>query len=220
MSRRIEDDLIDIGLLDVSLKVNKTEDLERITEGISKRTVKKIKERPNEEVKFSEEPKPIIEEEDSGALEEKPPIREEGVQRKPVTDMEEEVQRKPESKVQRVERKNPYEEEEATSYLYDEKGERAMLKNPATGECFVIMEFPFSIGKRIENDMCIPDNTVSRYHAEISEKDHRLFIKDLKSLNGTFVNGRKVAPMTEMELKDGQEIMLANKKFVFHRRGK
>jgi pSer/pThr/pTyr-binding forkhead associated (FHA) protein len=37
-----------------------------------------------------------------------------------------------------------------------------------------------------------PKNRVSRRHAEVQKKDNIFFIKDLNSLNGTFINGTKI----------------------------
>ena len=49
-----------------------------------------------------------------------------------------------------------------------------------------------TFGRSPEADVCIPDTKVSRIHAEIKSWDGEFVIKDLKSRNGTFVNGVRV----------------------------
>lgn len=44
-----------------------------------------------------------------------------------------------------------------------------------------------SIGRDSGNDVVIPDQVVSRIHAELTMKDGRVFLKDLHSKNGTFL---------------------------------
>ena len=50
-----------------------------------------------------------------------------------------------------------------------------------------------TIGRRPQNDITINDPKVSRYHCEIMQHDDGSFsIVDIDSLNGTFVNGRRI----------------------------
>jgi pSer/pThr/pTyr-binding forkhead associated (FHA) protein len=43
------------------------------------------------------------------------------------------------------------------------------------------------IGRDADNDIVLNHGTVSRYHAIIQVKEHRIRIKDLASSNGTYV---------------------------------
>lgn len=49
---------------------------------------------------------------------------------------------------------------------------------------------------------------VSRKHATLYQQDSNWYIKDLKSTNGTFVNGHKLMPEEAFNIKDGTEICL------------
>lgn len=49
-----------------------------------------------------------------------------------------------------------------------------------------------TFGRSTEADVCIPDTKVSRIHAEIRPWDGEYVIKDLKSRNGTYVNGIRI----------------------------
>lgn len=48
------------------------------------------------------------------------------------------------------------------------------------------------LGRSNENDIMLDDNSVSRRHCRITNKNGRFFIEDLKSTNGTLVNGKKI----------------------------
>jgi pSer/pThr/pTyr-binding forkhead associated (FHA) protein len=48
-----------------------------------------------------------------------------------------------------------------------------------------------TFGRSSEADVCIPDNRVSRIHAEIRPWNNDYIIKDLKSRNGILINGER-----------------------------
>lgn len=50
---------------------------------------------------------------------------------------------------------------------------------------------------------------VSRRHAKVTRKGNELFIEDLGSVNGTFLNGRRLTPYLPHVLKDNDEIRLS-----------
>jgi pilus assembly protein CpaF len=50
-----------------------------------------------------------------------------------------------------------------------------------------------TIGRVDENDICLPKGNISKKHTKIVVKDGRIIVLDLKSTNGTYVNGRKLA---------------------------
>ncbi|RMG35399.1 MAG: EAL domain-containing protein [Planctomycetota bacterium] len=51
---------------------------------------------------------------------------------------------------------------------------------------------PFRIGRSSESHLQLPSRRVSKAHAEIVVLDDAVFVRDLMSTNGTFVNGRRV----------------------------
>ena len=51
---------------------------------------------------------------------------------------------------------------------------------------------PFTVGRRMDKDLVIPDPRVSRDHAVISSEDGEFYIVDQGSKHGTFVNGEKI----------------------------
>ncbi|MBI4536922.1 MAG: FHA domain-containing protein [candidate division NC10 bacterium] len=51
---------------------------------------------------------------------------------------------------------------------------------------------PLSIGRHAENDIVIDHMGVSGKHASVALEDQAVVLTDLKSTNGTFVNGKRV----------------------------
>lgn len=91
-----------------------------------------------------------------------------------------------------------------------------VLKNLNTGEVYRVSCNPCTIGKSLSCDIQIPEKVISRHHAEILQYGDKWFIKDCGSTNGTFMDGLRLPKDTDVELKNNQEIIFANKKFKFH----
>src|SRR5574341_2570523 len=69
---------------------------------------------------------------------------------------------------------------------------------------FMIVKPKMSLGRRADNDIVIADISASRLHAEIqylSETD-TLTIRDLGSMNGTFVNREKLVETHNLSPQD------------------
>lgn len=73
----------------------------------------------------------------------------------------------------------------ARSFAYVEIQDELHTRHPVSGETF-------RIGRHVDNELMLADASISRYHAEIKhELNSRYVIRDLESLNGVYVNGRK-----------------------------
>ena len=73
------------------------------------------------------------------------------------------------------------------------------------------LRLPTIIGRGREASLTLPHPLVSRLHTEIVERDGRLFVRDLGSLNGTFVNNKRIE--TEQVLEPNQLLTLGNVTF-------
>jgi len=72
---------------------------------------------------------------------------------------------------------------------------KIIWEDPQTGDRqeFVLTEnATATIGRAPENDICIPEQHVSRRHAVISYRDGLFMITDLNSANGTFINDEQI----------------------------
>ncbi len=51
---------------------------------------------------------------------------------------------------------------------------------------------PFTVGRKVDKDLVIPDPRVSRDHAMVISEDGKFFVVDQESKHGTFVNGERI----------------------------
>ncbi len=79
----------------------------------------------------------------------------------------------------------------------------------------VLPGYPVIIGKAPGSDILINDNGISRQHANIRLQNGQYAISDLGSLNGVYVNSRKVPAETACPLNHGDKVQLGRVKLVF-----
>jgi predicted RNA-binding Zn-ribbon protein involved in translation (DUF1610 family) len=80
------------------------------------------------------------------------------------------------------------------------------------GETFVPQGDTTTIGRSPDCGIFLDDVTVSRKHAALMERDGRWLIEDQGSLNGTFVNRKRVESAA---LEDGDEIQIGKYRLTF-----
>lgn len=69
---------------------------------------------------------------------------------------------------------------------------------------------PVYIGKiKGEADIILDSSTVSRMHARLELRDGKCTLRDMNSKNGTFVNGRRLMPQEECEIKENDTVAFA-----------
>lgn len=68
-----------------------------------------------------------------------------------------------------------------------------ILDGKVNAQAFHLTKLPLRIGRESDNDVVIEDSNVSRFHAEIQQRDLDLVIVDLKSANGVKVNGALIS---------------------------
>jgi len=68
------------------------------------------------------------------------------------------------------------------------------------------------IGRSPDCDIFLDDVTVSRNHAVLVEEDGRYFVEDQSSLNGTFVNRRRI---DRAALEEGDELQIGKYRMTF-----
>ncbi|HET6506358.1 MAG TPA: FHA domain-containing protein [Baekduia sp.] len=80
------------------------------------------------------------------------------------------------------------------------------------GESFPLERDRMTIGRRPDSDVFLDDVTVSRDHALIVRRGDEFHLDDLGSLNGTYVNRRRIE---SHPLADGDELQVGKYKLTF-----
>lgn len=80
-----------------------------------------------------------------------------------------------------------------------------VLKGAGMGSRFLLNSNITRVGRELNNDISLDDITVSRSHAVINRDENGFSVKDLGSLNGTYINA---VVAREQSLNDGDEIQI------------
>ncbi len=83
------------------------------------------------------------------------------------------------------------------------------------GARFVLESGVTRLGRHPESEISLEDITVSRRHAEIERESDGYVIRDVGSLNGTYVNQERV---DRSELHHGDEVQIGKFRLVFFER--
>src|SRR5215470_12608941 len=73
------------------------------------------------------------------------------------------------------------------------------------GEFPIVNDKPIIVGRSSDLDMVLVEDMVSRKHARITMQQDQIWIEDLGSTNGTFVNGEKIK---RARLKEGDRVLI------------
>ena len=90
-----------------------------------------------------------------------------------------------------------------------EVSEAAKLTTPDGTREFVL-SFGENVVGRENADVLLSHNTVSRNHAKVIVEDGGMFVEDVGSTNGTFVDGERIEADTRVELTDGAEVVFGS----------
>lgn len=85
-------------------------------------------------------------------------------------------------------------------------------RGAVSGSRYLLDEDKVTVGRDPSNDIMLDDGTVSREHAVFIRENGRYRIEDVGSLNGTYVNRRRV---DSIELHSGDELMIGKFRLVF-----
>jgi pSer/pThr/pTyr-binding forkhead associated (FHA) protein len=101
--------------------------------------------------------------------------------------------------------------------LSSESAMLVSLIGPNKGARFLLEPNETRIGRAPSNEIFLDDVTVSRQHANIIKNGNSFLVKDLGSLNGTYLNGEIVS---EKLLTDGDELQIGKYRLHFFIGGK
>jgi pSer/pThr/pTyr-binding forkhead associated (FHA) protein len=75
----------------------------------------------------------------------------------------------------------------------------------------ISIDRPMVVGRDPSVDLVLQGGHISRKHAELSLRENELWVKDLNSSNGTYVNGQRIS---EQALKSGDELQIDVVRFL------
>jgi len=106
-------------------------------------------------------------------------------------------------------------EDELTVTLGELPAATAMVvvkRGPNAGSKFLLDSDVTGAGRHPESDIFLDDITVSRRHAEILRHGDEFVVKDVGSLNGTYLNRERIE---EARLENGDELQIGKFRLVF-----
>ena len=86
------------------------------------------------------------------------------------------------------------------------------IGGPLKGIAFTLPASEVSIGRDSSNQLWAADPALSRRHCVLVATDSQFSIKDLKSRNGTLVNG---VPVEQQQLRHGDQIYIGDSVLIF-----
>jgi hypothetical protein len=91
--------------------------------------------------------------------------------------------------------------------MTDSKPQIVMRSGPIPGSSYFLEKSEVTIGRDLANDIPVPDSEISRRHARFIVKVDGVYVEDLGSTNGTFLNGVRLS--SPKRLANGDLITLA-----------
>ena len=88
-----------------------------------------------------------------------------------------------------------------------------VMRGPNNGASFLLDDAKVSYGRHTDSDIFLADVTLSRRHAIFVRTPAGYAVKDVGSLNGTYVNRRSVDAAT---LRNGDEVQIGKYRFVYY----
>lgn len=99
----------------------------------------------------------------------------------------------------------------------EDSRERCLIsQNSLKHDTIPIRRFPFLLGKMEDVcDACLSHPVISRMHARLEQQNGQIYLVDCNSTNGTYLNGVRLEPNRRYPVQEGDEIMLADLKYLF-----
>ncbi len=88
-----------------------------------------------------------------------------------------------------------------------------VVRGASTGSRFLLDADRTGAGRHTSSEIFLDDVTVSRRHAEFIREGNTFRVRDVGSLNGTYVNRERV---DECTLKSGDEVQIGRFRMTFH----
>ena len=106
------------------------------------------------------------------------------------------------------------EEQEAIASLPSGSALLVVRRGPNIGARFLLDADTTTVGRHPEADIFLDDVTVSRRHADFLRDGITFLVRDLGSLNGTYLNGERISGTAP--LVDGSEVQVGKFRLTFY----
>lgn len=84
------------------------------------------------------------------------------------------------------------------------------------GSDISLQKLPCILGKMEDcSDIVLRDPSISRMHARIFEEDGELYLQDLNSTNGSYINNLELEGNETVKLKMGDEVIFGNLRYIY-----
>jgi pSer/pThr/pTyr-binding forkhead associated (FHA) protein len=85
-----------------------------------------------------------------------------------------------------------------------------VIEGPQKGQTMEFSKDTVFVGRSSTNDLQILDSSTSRKHIKLFRLENLVFVEDLKSTNGTLVNGKPIEPGKGVQVGKGDTISLGH----------
>ncbi|MFN8019493.1 MAG: FHA domain-containing protein [Acidimicrobiales bacterium] len=92
-------------------------------------------------------------------------------------------------------------------------GSLVVTRGPNTGSAFELEHVITTLGRHPDSDIFLDDVTVSRRHVEVERTPTGTVVRDVGSLNGTYLNQKRIDG--DVALTGGDELQVGKFKLVF-----
>jgi hypothetical protein len=107
---------------------------------------------------------------------------------------------------------DPQHEVQALPAVEPGTGMLVVVRGPNAGARFLLDRDTTTVGRHPDSEIFLDDVTVSRRHAEFVRSEDGATVRDLGSLNGSYVNGERVE---ERMLGTGDEVQIGRFKLLY-----
>lgn len=90
---------------------------------------------------------------------------------------------------------------------------RLVILSPSGTQRTLVKRLPLLIGRSEEARLRISQDSVSRRHCELLDRDGEVFVRDLNSTNGTLVDGVEIAAETDVPVASGMVVKVGGVSF-------
>jgi len=85
-----------------------------------------------------------------------------------------------------------------------------VIKGPMLGRSFELKGETAFVGRSLKNDIQIKDGAISRKHLKVFRIGKKYFVEDLRSTNGTMVNGEIITPGEGYEIEERDPVSIGH----------